>query len=237
MLKVSRPMTPIETRSTLDQEIRALQDEVLRMGGMVGEAVLKSVDALKSRDFEASREVIAGDLSINQKHVSIEEKCIEIISTQQPVARDARLLAAILQMGTELERIGDYAKGIGRINLMIGEKPVLKPLIDIPRMAQVAVDMLNRALEGFVAGDIEQARQIPREDDMMDALYNQVYRELITFMISDPSTIDRANYLLWVAHNLERMADRVVNICEGTLYTITGEYIELDASDDEFRSG
>jgi phosphate transport system protein len=156
-----------------------------------------------------------------------------IIATQQPMARDVRLLAAVLEIVTELERIGDYAKGIGKINLLLGNQPLVKPLIDIPRMAEISLNMLHRALGAFVAGDVEAARAIPKEDDLVDQLYNQVYRELLTYMIADPSTIDRGNYLLWAAHNLERMADRVTNICERTLYMVTGEMSEMDQSYDE----
>ncbi len=149
------------------------------------------------------------------------------------MARDVRLLAAILEISTELERIGDYAKGIGKINLLLGTQSLVKPLIDIPHMAEISIDMLHRALGAFVAGDIETARAIPLEDDKVDQLYNQVYRELLTYMIADTSTIDRGNYLLWAAHNLERMADRVTNICERTLYMVTGEMSEMDQSYDE----
>jgi phosphate transport system protein len=131
--------------------------------------------------------------------------------------------------------MGDYAKGIARICIIMGGEPPLKPLIDIPRMAEIVTDMLHRALRAFIDGDIEQAYAIPKEDDQVDDLYNQVNRELVTFMISDPSTIDRANYLMWTAHNLERMADRVTNICERTIYIDTGVLNELDVSDDEDR--
>lgn len=126
--------------------------------------------------------------------------------------------------------MGDYAKGISRINLTIGEKPLLKPLIDIPRMAEKGCDMLRRALDAFIRRDVELARAIPKEDDEVDALYNQVYRELLTFIIADPHTIDQATQLLWVAHNLERFGDRVTNICERVVFTVTGEMKELDAS-------
>jgi phosphate transport system protein len=139
----------------------------------------------------------------------------------------------VLEIATELERIGDYAKGIAKITLLLGDQPPVKPLIDIPRMAEISLNMLDRALGAFVAGDIESANAIPKEDDEVDNLYNQVYRELLTYMIADTSTIDRATYLLWVAHNLERMADRVTNICERTIYMVTGEMREMDDTYDE----
>ena len=226
-------MTTISPRETLDRALQELLDEIIVMGSMVEEAVIASVDALKRRDFEASRRIYAADLHINEKHFAIENAGLIVIATQQPMARDLRLLAAVLEVATELERMGDYAKGISRISLLIGTEPLVKPLIDVPRMAEISVDMLHRALGAFVAGDVETARAIPNEDDTVDALYNQVNRELLTYMLADPSTIDRANYLLWVAHNLERMADRVTNICERTLFVATGEMSEMDRSDDE----
>jgi phosphate transport system protein len=212
-------------------------DDILVMGSMVEEAITTSVAALKRRDFEDSRRIYANDQEINQKHYDIENDCITLIATQQPMARDLRLLAAVLEVNTELERIGDYAKGIARINLMLGDQPLVKPLIDIPRMAEKAVDMLHRSLSAFISRDVVAARSIPEEDDEVDDLYNQVYRELLTIMIADPSTIDRATYLLWVAHNLERAADRVTNICERILFVVTGEIRELDRSDDELTHG
>jgi phosphate transport system protein len=225
----------ISPRETLDTALQELLDEILFMSSMVEEAINLSVQALKRRDIEASRKIFADDQKINEKHFQIENQGILLIATQQPMARDLRMLAAILEIATELERIGDYAKGIAKINIMMGNEPLVKPLIDIPRMAEVSLDMLHRAMGAFVAGDIDSARKIPKEDDLIDALYNQVYRELLTYMIADPSTIDRANYLLWVAHNLERMADRVTNICERTIYMVTGEMLEFDQTYDEWK--
>jgi len=220
-------------RETFDNQLKDVMDNLLVMGSMVEESIKSSVDCLKQRDIEGSKRVIQADLKINQKHFEIENQCLLLIATQQPMARDLRLLAAVLEIVIELERIGDYAKGIGKINLLIGTHPLVKPLIDIPRMAEISINMLHRALGAFVAGDIDAARAIPKEDDLVDQLYNQVYRELLTYMIADTSTIDRGNYLLWVAHNLERMADRVTNICERTVYMVTGEMTEMDQSYDE----
>lgn len=223
----------ISPRETFENQLKELLDNLLLMGSMVEDSIKASVDCLKQRDLEGSKRIIQADLKINQKHFEIENQCILLIATQQPMARDLRLLAAVLEIVTELERIGDYAKGIGKINLLLGSQPLVKPLIDIPRMAEISLNMLHRALGAFVTGDVEAARAIPKEDDLVDQLYNQVYRELLTYMISDPSTIDRGNYLLWAAHNLERMADRVTNICERTLYMVTGEMTEMDQSYDE----
>ncbi len=222
-------------RDILDQKIRHLLDELLVLDSMVEQATLDAVDALKRRDLEAARRVYDGDKQVNAKRFQLENECMITIATQQPImASDLRMLASILEVVSEIERMGDYAKGIAKICLMSGNQPPVKPLIDIPRMAEIAVSMLHRATGAFVAKDVETARKIPEEDDLVDALYNQVYRELAAIMLSDPTTIDRANYLMWAAHNLERMADRVTNICERTIYVATGELTEIDISDDEY---
>ena len=215
-------------RETFDRELRRLQDEILALGSMVEDALTESVETLKRRDFEGSRRLIAQDRLINEKRFAIEADALVLIATQQPMASDLRILASILVIATELERIGDYAKGIARINLMIGEGPLIKPLIDIPRMAEKARAMLRRALDAFIRQDAALARAIPAEDDEVDALFNQVYRELMTFIMADPRNIDQANHLLWAAHNLERAADRVTNICERVIFTVTGKMAEMD---------
>jgi len=215
-------------RETFERDLQRLQDEVLVLGSMVERAITESVETLKQRNFEGSRRVIAEDHLINEKRFAIETDALVQIATQQPMASDLRILASVLEIATELERIGDYAKGIAKINLMIGEKPLIKPLIDLPRMAEKARDMLHRALEAFVQRDVELARAVPKDDAEVDALYNQVYRELLTYIMVDPRTIDQATYLLWVAHNLERTADRVTNICERVVFTVTGKMEEMD---------
>jgi phosphate transport system protein len=219
-------------RATFDKELQRIQDEVIALGSMVETALVESVDILKRRDMEGSRRLIAEDRRINEKRFEIEADTMILIATPQPVARDMRTLAAVLEITTELERIGDYAKGIAKINVLIGEEPLLKPLIDLPVMADKARDMLHRALEAFLRQDEQLARAIPPEDDEMDALYNQINRELMTYVMSDPSNLDQANYLLWAAHNLERAADRVINLCERVVFTITGEMVELGPEDD-----
>lgn len=221
-------------RKTFESEIQHVKDEVLVLGSMVEEAILNTVEALKKRDIKASEEILKSDRLINKKRFDIENKLMILIATQQPMAHDLRLLASTMEIISELERMGDYAKGIANINIRMGDEPLLKPLIDIPRMAQKGVDMLHRALTAFLNEDVETARTLPVEDDEVDALYNQIYRELMTFIIQDPTTIERANWLLWVAHNLERVADRVTNICERTIFIATGEMIEVKATDDEF---
>jgi phosphate transport system protein len=221
-------------RKTFETEMQQVKDEILVLGSMVEQALLDSVEALKKRDIKAAEKVFAEDQKINEKRFAIENKLMVLIATQQPMAHDLRLLASSLEIISELERMGDYAKGIANINIRMGDEPLLKPLIDVPRMAQKGVDMLHRSLTAFVNEDAETAKTLPVEDDEVDALYNQVYRELMTFIIHDPKTIERANWLLWVAHNLERFADRVTNICERTVFIVTGEMKEIKATDDEF---
>ena len=219
------------TRQNFDRELQRIEDEIMVLGSMAEEALTQSVQTLKQRDFQASRRLIAADRVINERRFALEDDVMTIIATQQPMARDMRMLAAVFEITTELERIADYAKGIARINLLIGEQPLIKPLIDLPVMAQTARDMLHGALQAFVQRDAEAARAIARRDDEVDALYNQVYRELITYVMEDPDIIEQSNFLLWAAHNLERSADRAVNICERVVFTVTGELSELDSDE------
>jgi len=221
-------------RKTFESEIQQVKDDVLLLGSMVEHAILGSVEALKKRDLTASEKIMVEDREINKKRFAIENQLMILIATQQPMAHDLRLLASIMEIISELERMGDYAKGIANINIRMGDQPLLKPLIDIPRMAQIGTSMLHRSLTAFINEDVEIARSIPVEDDEVDALYNQIYRELMMFIIQDPKSIERANWLLWVAHNLERVADRVTNICERTIFIATGEFAEIKSSDDEF---
>jgi phosphate transport system protein len=221
-------------RKTFESEIQQVKDEILVLGSMAEQAILGSVESLKKRDIKASEEILEGDKLINKKRFDIENQLMVLIATQQPMAHDLRLLASSMEIISELERMGDYAKGIANINIRMGDAPLLKPLIDIPRMAEKDVSMLHRALTAFVSDDVEAAKAIPLEDDEVDALYNQIYRELMTFIIQDPKNIERANWLLWVAHNLERVADRVTNICERTIFIATGEMTEIKSTDDEF---
>ena len=220
-------------RKTFNRELQRLKDEMAVLGSMVEKALVESVSILKAQDMEGARRLGLADRKINEKRFDIESGVLVLIATQQPMASDLRTLAAILEIVTELERIGDYAKGISKITLMIGENELMKPLIDVPRMAEVARDMLERALDAFMRGDVELAREIPKDDDCVDALYNQVSRELMTLLLADPRKMEQANYLLWVAHNLERAADRVTNICERVIFTATGDMKELDTHFDE----
>jgi phosphate transport system protein len=219
-------------RETFEQQLHMLLDQVLVLGSMVEQAVLDSLDALKRRDQAVARHIYAADIKVNEKRYAIESKCIALIATQQPMARDVRFLAAILEIITELERIGDYAKGICKITLLISEETIEPILVnELQKMATYGLDMLRRALDAFVSGDASTAREIPLEDSKVDDLYNQLYHKLMEQMTADITTIDRANHIMWAAHNLERMADRVTNICERIVYVATGEMRELDTEE------
>ena len=217
-------------RADFDRSLQALQDDLLTLGNMVVKAISKSLDALKKRDLEASRQVVEEDDVIDEKRFQLEEQCLDLIATQQPIAIDLRTLVAVLHISVELERMGDYAEGIAKISLMMGDEPPLKPLIDIPRMGEKASDMLKRSLEALVNRDTDAALQVCNDDDEVDALYDQVYRELLTYMIQDPQSIQRATYLLWVSHDLERIADRATNIAERVIFLVTGKLVEINVS-------
>jgi phosphate transport system protein len=217
-------------REAFEESMKELEQELISLGQMVIRSVNRSVEALKSRNKDEARRIISDDLLINKKRWDIEEKCINLIATQQPVATDLREIIALLNIITDLERMGDHAEGIARIVILLGDKPPVKPLIDIPRMAEKTAGMIKRSLEAFVKRDANTARTICDEDDEVDKLYDQVYRELLTFMIEDPKTITRATYLMWAAHNLERIADRATNICERTVFLVTGTMEEISVS-------
>ncbi len=215
-------------KTNLEKELERLQDELVDLGVIVERTIIESVEVLSHREVEEAQRLIEADAEINRRRYAIEWDALVLIARQQPMAKDLRTLAAILEIVGELERIADYAKGIAKITVQLAAKPLVKPLVDIPRMAALSSDMLHRALLSFVDKDILAARSIPAEDQKIDALYNQVYRELMTYVLSDPRNIDGASHLMWVAHNLERTADRAVNICERVVFTVTGDQIEFD---------
>ncbi len=217
-------------RRNLDKNLLVIQENVLTLSSMVEKSIARAIRALKGRDISLATQIIDDDKKINDKRLEIEEECIQLIITQQPVASDLRIIVAVLNIIVELERIGDYSVGNARITIMIGDEPPLKPLIDLPLMAEKAGDMLHRSLDAFVNRDLDAAIKICAEDDEVDNLYEQVYRELLSYMIEDPRTITRATRLMWVAHNLERSADRVTNICERVAFIITGKMVETGAS-------
>jgi phosphate transport system protein len=217
-------------REHFESSLQHLEDEILLLGSMMQKAVERSVEALRTRDIAAAKQIIADDMLINRKRFEIEDLCVDIIARQQPMARDLRKITAALIIANEVERMADYAQGISKINVMMGDEPLLKPLVDIPRMADLGIDMTRRALDAFVRFDADSAKQVARDDDAVDALYDQIYRELLVFMFNDPHTIQRATWLLWVAHNLERIADRATNICERVVFMVTGELEEYNVS-------
>lgn len=217
-------------REDFDQQLHLLEQDVESLAAFVGKSIHRSVDALKRRDLIASQEVINDDDYIDRRRFEIEDRCVDLIATQQPMARDLRVIIALLHIVVELERMGDYAEGIAKITIAIGDTPPLKPLIDIPRMADKAATMLSDSIDSLLNRDMMKANQVCQSDDEVDALYDQVYRELLLFMIQDPSTIQRATYLLWVAHDLERIADRATNIAERVIFLMTGKLVEVNAS-------
>jgi phosphate transport system protein len=227
------------TRIDFDRDLQGVQDGLITLGNLVEQSITRAMDALKKRDPEASRRVIEEDDLIDRKRFHLEEECIYLMATQQPFATDLRTLMTITHVAVELERIGDYAEGIAKISLMMGDEPPLKPLINIPRMAEKAIDMLHQSMDALIRAVLMEedekaikalAFQVCNADDEVDALYDQVYRELLTLMIQDPKSIQRATYLLWVAHNLERIADRATNIAERVTFLITGKLIEVNVS-------
>lgn len=220
----------ITARAAFDRQLQTLQDDVLLMGSMVEKAIERSIDAIVRLDADLARQIIADDRIIDDARWRLEEDAVRVIATQQPMAGDLRLIASVIHISTELERMGDHAEGIAKIVLMHGDLPPVKPLIDIPRMAELARSMLRRSLDALVRRDADAARQIAAEDDDVDALYDQVYRELLTYMIEDPHLIQRATWLLWTAHNVERIADRATNICERVVYVMTGKMVEIEVS-------
>ena len=217
-------------RQDFERQLQTLQEELLILGSMVEKAITRSTEALKERNLALAKQVVADDRIINRKRYDIEEMCIELIATQQPLARDLRIIIAVLNMIVDLERIGDHAEGNAKIAIMIGDEPPLKPYIDVPRMAEKTNEMLRAALDAFIRRDAAAARAVIAQDDVVDNLYDQVFRELLTYMAEDPKTISRATRLIWVAHNLERSADRVTNICERTIFVVTGQVEEEGVS-------
>ena len=220
----------MEMSATFRKGFQEIQDNILAMGGMVTEEINRSIEALKKRDLKLAHQIIARDAKINEQRFAIEDRCIELMATQKPTTSDLRLIVAVLNIITELERIGDYAEGIAKIVVMIGDEPPLKPLIDIPRMAELTIEMIDKSLQSFVTRDMKLAKHVVTMDNAVDGLYDQVFRELLTFMMVDPKTINRATRLIWVAHNLERAADRVTNICERVVFTVTGKMEGLEVS-------
>ena len=220
----------MENREIFFKLLGECKDEVLVMGGQVEKALGRSVEALKKRDLTQGHQIIADDNQINEKRFEIEKKCIKLIAEQKPDAGELNAIVAILNIITELERIGDYAAGIAKIVIMIGDEPPLKPLIDIPRMCDITVEMIHNGLKAFMENDAKGAVQVIGMDEVVDSMYDQIFRELLMFMMTNPKTINRATRLIWAAHDIERAADRATNICERVVYTVTGKMEEIGAS-------
>jgi phosphate transport system regulatory protein PhoU len=208
--------------------MKQIKDELLLLGSLVEIATVKSIDALRLRDTNAARSIYMEDQIINQRRYSIENDVLILIATQQPMARDLRSLAAMLEIASELERMGDYAKGICKVILNLNDVELPIPIKDIQEMGRLAVEMLHQSLTAFLNEDADAALIIPKQDDQVDKLFNKVERFIIQTMVDHPDIIDHANLLMWVAHNIERMADRVTNICERTIFVVTGELTELE---------
>ncbi len=217
-------MTP---RSIFDQKLQELRDDVLRMGSMADTAIGWAIQALVERDAPLAQRIIAGDEKINALRFNVERRCLKLIACQQPAAHDLRFILAVMNIVLELERIADHAAGIASSFLRMGDQPPLKPLIDLPRMGGVAQDMLRASLDAFIFEDTAQALSVAERDQEVNQLYRQIFRELLSFMIEDPTAVTRAMYLSFCAHKIERIADRVTNICEQVVFAATGRMEEI----------
>ncbi len=215
-------------RETYERSLRDLHDEILTMGSMVDKAIIRSMDALRTRDVMTARQVIEDDDMLDDKRTEVERHALLLIATQQPLASDLRTIAAVLAIASELERMGDYAEGIAKISIDIANEPSMRPLVAIPRISDKARDMLDRSLSAFLAHDVKTAQKVWAEDDEIDELYDEVYHELLAYMLSNSATIPAATRLIWVSHNLERIADRVTNICERIIFMVEGQIVERD---------
>jgi phosphate transport system protein len=217
-------------RTKFEKELQSLEDQIISLGSEVEGNIVNAVEALIRRDLRLSRQLIVADTAVNEKRIQIGLDGLALIARQQPMAGDMRLIAAIIEIVGELERIHDYVKGIGKISLLLGEKEVLASIVEmLPQMALHTRDMLHRSLDAFTARDAELACTIPATDDKVDALYNKIYREIIGYVIQNPTEVEHANRLEWAVHNLERSADRVTNICEWIVYLVDGRYVEMDS--------
>jgi phosphate transport system protein len=215
-------------RAAYDHEYARVQDQILRLGSLVDEAIGRSLECLQKRDRSLARAVIDADQAVNELRFEIEEECLALIATQQPIASDLRAVVAAMNIIVEIERMGDYATGIAKTVILMGDEPLLKPLIDIPKMTKLARDMLSVCLKAFIEGDADKARSVAAQDDEMDLLYRAIFDELVEIMAHKPDAVSRATYLLWCAHNLERIGDRVTNIAERVVFMSTGDMKELN---------
>ncbi len=218
----------MEVRRSFHEELQQLIAQLLMMGDMVEQSIAKSIKALKEQDLELARQVVEEDDAIDALELEIEAKCLELIARQQPMAKDLRKIATALKIITDLERIADHACNIAEACLKIGKEPLIKPLVDIPRMADLSRGMLKKALDSYANNDVQLAYEVCRADDEVDSLHNQVFRELLTYMMQDPKNIQQATHLLFISSYLERIGDYTTNLAEWLIYMVTGERKRLN---------
>lgn len=216
------------TRQSYKEEVESLRNDLLKMAHLVEKSIIKSVESLANKDIEMARKIIDDDDIIDDMEHDIEKRCLRLLALQQPMASDLRAIGTALKIITDLERIADHASDIAKVTIRLDGQPLIKPLIDIPRMAHIAESMIHDVLTAFVEGDVELAEEVSKRDDDVDNLYAQIFRELLLIMMEDPRTITQATYLLFVAQYLERVADHVTNLSEWVIYMVTGERKELN---------
>lgn len=217
-----------DRKVVFEEKMSWLQDKLQQMGNLVEGAIAKSVEALKTQDLKLAQAVIDGDDQIDDLEREIEEKILEVIATQQPMAKDLRRVATLFKMISDLERMADYATSIAKITLRIANQPLIKPLVDIPRMAIISQKMVKQSLDAYVREDVELARAVGKDDDEVDNLYSQIFRELLTIMMENPKTITQATHLLFVGRWLERISDHATNIAEEVIFLVTGDKVKFD---------
>lgn len=210
-------------RQSYEKDLEALRLEILRMGELVNQAIEAAIQSLARQDEKLAQKVIVGDDIIDQLEMEIEDKCMVLIARQQPMARDLRIVGTGLKITTDLERMGDHALDIAKVTIRLANQPLIKPLVDLPRMGRMAQQMLSDSLEAYMNLDIAQAERVCLADNDVDDLYQQVFRELLTYMMEDPRTISQATQLIFVGRYLERIADHATNIAEWVIYLATGQ--------------
>ena len=215
-------------REAYHKDLHRLKEEILNMGNLVIKAIGNSVLSLKNRDMEMAQKVIDTDKEIDALDREIEDNCMRLLALQQPMARDLRLIISVLKMSIDLERMGDLSLEIAAITKMTANVPPVKPLVDLPRMSEVCQEMIKDCMNAFENKDVELARKTARRDDEIDALFDQIRRELITIMIEDPKKITGSQHLTFVARYLERIGDHITNLCESVVFMVTGERAELN---------
>lgn len=220
-------------RLTFDKELAELQNELLRMRELVDQAITLSLKSLAEGDIPLAKQIIEDDDNINQMRLQIEEAALALIATQQPTATDLREVIAIMNIVVDIERMGDYAKGVATTVVKIGDEPLLKPLIDLPKMVEIARKMLKVSVDALMDKDVERAKEIALLDDDIDVLYRAILDELVEIMAERPDSVQRANLLLWCAHNVERIGDRATNIAERVVFVSTGVLEELNIKEEE----